>query len=282
MTAWVRAAKGKRIAVPRWAGGRMSLSNELGYWLQHTLSDSQSREREMLKLKPLLDLQTERSALPQSTQLLIERIKARDGDHLIVFPFAGRLVHEGLGALLAQRLSKFAPVTLTFGANDYGVIVSSSRLPDLELDDLAKLLSAENVRDDLLAGIGMAELARRQFREIARIAGLVFSSQPGRDKSIRHLQAGTGLIYDVLAQHDPNHILLQQATEEVLERTYDVNDLEACLLHLANRQIVFTQPRNFTPFAFPLWSEWTRGALSSEDWESRVKRLAAELDGNSK
>lgn len=278
MTAWVRLAKGARTAVPRWMGGRLALSNELGRWLQKTLADDGAREAEMRSLRPLLSLQRARSALPKPHQLLVERVHARDGEHLFVFPFAGRLVHEGLGALLALRLGRIAPATLAFGANDYGVIVSAARLPELGSDDLRTLLATAHAREDLVASIGAGELARRQFREIARIAGLVFASHPGRDRSLRHLQAGTGLIYDVLERHDPTHILLRQATDEVLARSFDLAHLLACLDDLAQREIVLTRPAQLSPFGFPLWSEWIRGGLSSEDWETRVKRLAAQLE----
>jgi len=259
-------------------GGRLALSNELGHWLQTTLADPAHDEAEMRRLEPLLALQRERSALPSVGQLLIERVAARDGEHLFVYPFAGRLVHEGLGALLALRIGRVAPATLAFGVNDYGVLVSAKRLPDLDADAVRRLFSPLNLREDLLDGIGVGELARRQFREVARIAGLVFAGHPGHDKSIRHLQAGTGLLYDVLAQHDPTHILLRQATDEVLERTFDIRHLQSCLEELAHRELVMTRPAQLTPFAFPLWSEWIRGGLSTEDWETRVQRLAADLD----
>ena len=278
MVAWVRLAKGKRIAVPRWMGGRLALSNELGRWLQNALADRDAREPEMRRLAPLLDVQRERSALPRTDQLLIEIVHARDGEHLMLFPFAGRLVHEGLGALIALRLARLAPTTLAFGANDYGVIVSANALPSIDAGVLRALLSPDDLREDLVRAIGAGELARRQFREIARIAGLVFASHPGSDRSVRHLQAGTGLIHDVLVTHDPDHILLRQATEEVLQRTFDLRNLSACLDDLATREMLVMRPGQLSPLAFPLWSEWIRGGLSSEDWEARVKRLAAELE----
>ncbi|MEO6689224.1 MAG: DNA ligase-associated DEXH box helicase, partial [Dokdonella sp.] len=282
ITAWVRLAKGRRGAVPRWMGGRLALSNELGRWLHAILADADAREPEMRRLVPLLNLQRQHSALPQPRQLLIERIRARDGEHLFVYPFAGRLVHEGLGALLALRLGRLFPSTLAFGANDYGVIVSSPTLPSLDSALLQQLLSPDHLREDLIDSIGAGELARRQFREIARISGLVFASTPGRDKSVRHLQAGSGLIYDVLVAHDPSHLLLRQATEEVLQRSFDFAQLRACLDDLAGRELLLQNPARFTPFAFPLWSEWIRGGMSSEDWQTRVQRLAADLERRSK
>jgi ATP-dependent helicase Lhr and Lhr-like helicase len=282
MTVWVKPARGSRTAVPRWMGGRLSLSNELGHWLRRTLPDRDALEPEMRSLGPLLALQREQSKVPASHELLIEIVRARDGEHLFVFPFAGRVVHEGLGALLAFRLGRLAPVTLTFGVNDYGLLVSAEQLPPVDPDQLRKLLDPGALREDVLACIGAAQLARKQFHEIARIAGLVFGSYPGSDKSLRGLQASSGLIYDVLAQYDPQHVLLKQALEEVLERTFNFANLQATLEEMQRRDLVLERPARLTPFAFPLWSEWVRGGLSSEDWEARVKRLAAQLENQAR
>jgi ATP-dependent helicase Lhr and Lhr-like helicase len=278
MTVWVKPAKGSRMAVPRWMGGRLSLSNELGHWLRQTLPDTDACEPEMRALEPLLTLQREKSRVPAGNELLIETVRARDGEHLFVFLFAGRVVHEGLGALLALRLGRLEPVTLTFGANDYGLIVSGQHLPPVDVERLRALLVPGRLREDVIACIGAAELARRQFHEIARIAGLVLGGHPGHDKSLRYLQASAGLIYDVLAQCDPEHLLLKQALDEVLERTFNFAHLEATLKEMQKREFILQRPERLTPFGFPLWSEWVRGGLSSEDWEARVRRLAEQLE----
>ena len=204
MTVWVKLTTGSRTAVPRWMGGRLTLSNELGHWLRRTLPDDQANEPEMRRLKPLLALQRQKSQIPAPHELLIEIVRARDGEHLFVFPFAGRLMNEGLGALLALRLGRMAPVTLTFGANDYGVVISGQQLPPIDLGRLRVLFDPGSVREDVIECIGATELAKRHFREIARIAGLVFDGYPGRDKSLGNLQASVGLIYDVLTQYDPH------------------------------------------------------------------------------
>ncbi len=140
------------------------------------------------------------------------------------------------------------------------------------------LFDPGSLREDVIECIGATELAKRQFREIARIAGLVFDGYPGRDKSLRHLQASAGLIYDVLARYDPDHILLQQALDEVCERTFNFARLQATLEEMKTRELILQRPAALTPFAFPLWSEWVRGGLSSEDWETRVQRLAEQLE----
>jgi ATP-dependent helicase Lhr and Lhr-like helicase len=278
MTVWVKLTRGSRTAVPRWMGGRLSLSNELGQWLRRTLSDDKASEPEMQSLKPLLALQRQKSQIPAPHELLIEIVRARDGEHLFVFPFAGRLVHEGLGALLALRLGRMAPVTLTFGANDYGVVVSGQQLPFIDLGSLRAFFDPGSLREDVIECIGATELAKRQFREIARIAGLVFDDYPGRDKSLRNLQASAGLIYDVLTRYDPHHILLQQALDEVCEQTFNFARLQATLEEMKARDLILQRPAALTPFSFPLWSEWVRGGLSSEDWGTRVQRLAEQLE----
>jgi ATP-dependent helicase Lhr and Lhr-like helicase len=278
LTVWVKPARGSRSAVPRWMGGRLSLSNELSHWLQQTIPDTKALEVEMGRLAPLLKLQRESSQVPSLDQLLIEIVRARDGEHLFIFPFAGRIVHEGLGALLALRLGRLAPVTLTFGVNDYGLIVSAQQLPPVDVEQLRALLDPGALHEDVIACIGAAELARRQFHEIARIAGLVFGSYPGSDKSLGAVQASAGLIYDVLAQYDPDHVLLKQALDEVLERTFNFARLQATLEEMQKRDFILQRPARLTPFAFPLWSEWVRGSLSSEDWETRVKRLSEQLE----
>jgi ATP-dependent helicase Lhr and Lhr-like helicase len=143
---------------------------------------------------------------------------------------------------------------------------------------LRALLDPGALHEDVIACIGAAELAGRQFYEIARIAGLVFGSYPGSDKSLSGLQASAGLIYDVLAQYDPHHVLLKQALDQVLDRTFNFARWQASLEEMQKRGFVLQRSARLTPFAFPLWSEWMRGSLSSEDWETRVKGLADQLE----
>ena len=278
MTAWVRLARGQRGSVPRWLGGRLPLSNELGPWLQQALADPDPTEQELRALAPVLLTQRERSAVPRPDQLLVEQLRVRKTSLIFVYPFAGRRVHEGIAALLALRLSRMQPVTIAFGVNDHGLMLSANELPELDESLLRKLLSGDQVRDDLLSSIASGELARRQFREVARIAGLVFASHPGQDRSVRHLQAGTGLIHDVLTAHEPEHILLQQATQEVLENNFDFTALTDTVERCARVELLTCTPARLTPFGFPLWAESIRGGLSSEDWQTRVRRIAEQLD----
>lgn len=283
MTAYVRQAKRGEGLVPRWQGGRLPLSSELGAQVLELLgalgTGHAPRSAEVRALRPLVRAQQALSALPDPDTLLAELHHTRDGWHLCLYPFAGRSVHEGLAALLAYRLAALAPNTLSFAVNDYGLILSAGKRLQLDVAQLRALLSADHLWDDLLASMNMSELARRQFRDIARISGLLPPSLPGRAvRSMRQLQASSGLLYDVLRQHDPDHLLLEQAEREVLEAQLDVQALQALLQSCAQRALVLLSPQRLTPFAFPLWAESLRGHLSSEDWKSRVQRAAQALE----
>ncbi len=147
-TAWVKRGKGQASVVPRWMGGRMPLSSELAHMLRQQLTESLQgiyRGKAMRAVKPLLELQKAWSAVPGYDELLIERWRNRDGHHTFVYPFEGRLVHEGLAALWALRLSRLLPISFTMAMNDYGFLLVSSTEPPLENAFSSGLLSSENV-----------------------------------------------------------------------------------------------------------------------------------------
>jgi ATP-dependent Lhr-like helicase len=281
MTAYVRAANSKKASVPRWAGGRLPLSTLLADSLLDLLArfeQGRGLPDDAVAIRPLLDEQQRRSALPGPERLVVERITSREGAHLYLFPFAGRLAHEGLAALLAWRIGQRSPRTFSLTVNDYGIeLVSQAPVP-LDASALRELLSPESLLDDILAALNASEMARHRFRDIARIAGLVFQGYPGRQKGARQVQASSGLMFDVLSEHDPANPLLDQSRREVLEAELEFGRLEACLIALSGREIVIAEPGKLTPLSFPLWADRLRGQLSSEQWADRVERMLARID----
>ena len=278
MTAFVKIAKGAGGSVPQWQGGRMPLSTELGRETERLLHDA-AREPELKAISRLLTLQARLSALPDPDRLLVERIAARDGEHLFVYPFAGRTVHEGLAALCALRWGRRQKNSFRYTANDYGFMLSPADPAPLEAEDLRAMMSPEYLLDDLREGMNLGELSRRQFREIARISGLLVPSLPGgAPRSMRAVQASSGLIFDVLQRFDPGHVLLAQAEREVFLAQLDLQHLTDALVDCARRTISLHSPAGFTPLSFPLWTDGFRGRLSTEDWQARVRRVAAQLE----
>jgi ATP-dependent Lhr-like helicase len=188
-------------------------------------------------------------------------------------------VHEGLAALAAQRWGRLAPNTFAFAANDYGFVLSPAKAIEVDEGLLRELLAPDGLLDDLVGGLNLPELARRQFREIARVAGLLAPNLPGRQlRSQRQVQASSGLLFDVLRRFDPGHLLLDLASREVLARQLEFSRLQQTLADCAARALDLRRPATLTPLAFPLWAEGARGHLSSESWRERVQRAAQQLE----
>jgi ATP-dependent helicase Lhr and Lhr-like helicase len=272
-TAYVRNAAKRSANVPRWAGGKMPLSTELGRSLRELLADPRGPEPELKALAGPLQLQAERSRLPQLNELLIERLDSREGRHWFVYPFAGRHVHEGLAALIAHRLSAQRANTFSFSVNDYGFELVARQPIALDEHAFSALLSSDQLKLDLLASVNAAELSRRRFREIARVAGLIVDGRPGQRKSARQLQASSGLLFDTLSTHDPGHVLLDQALNEVLEFQLDFSALSTTLKRIAHERLMICPTERLTPLAFPLYADRLRGTLSNEAWSERLEGL---------
>lgn len=282
MTAQVKVAKNKKGAVPRWGGGKMPLSTQLSEAVRSKFEESKRgavRGPEMEVVSPLLELQDAVSLLPQRHELLIERTKSREGHHWFVFPFEGRLAQEGLGALLAHRVTRAAPRSVTATATDYGIELLSAA--PIELDEAAwrSLLSTDELLDDLLACLNSTQLARRRFRDIARVAGLLMPGYPGSGKSARQLQASSDLFYDVFQEFDPENMLLHQARREVLEEQLEVRRLREALERIATLEFAIVETERLSPLAFPIYAERLRAEhLSTEQWSDRMAKMAVQLE----
>lgn len=281
MTAYVRRTKKFSGVVPQWMGGRMPLSSQLAKVVRRKLSEAHRGKftgREMLAAKPVLEIQKSWSRIPEADELLIERVQMRDGVHHFIFPFAGRLVHEGLSALIAHRVSQHVPASIAITLNDYGFALLSAAPIALPGEVWRRIFAKENLIEDLLACLNSAELSRRQFREIARISGLVFQGYPGSGKTTRQLQSSSGLFYDVFTRYDPQNLLLNQARREVLERQLEIGRLSATITEVTEMKIVVVEIERLTPLAFPLWASFVQANVTSEKWSERVKRMALQLE----
>ena len=281
MQAWVRRAPNAAGAIPRWAGSRLPLSRQLASLLRDRLAEAGrgiTRGREMEALGPLFAVQRKWSHIPSATELLIEQVKTREGWHLFVYPFEGRLVHEGLSALCAYRIARHAPLTFSMASNDYGFELLSPTEAPLAAALEAGLFSPERLVDDVQAALNATEMAKRQFRELARVAGLVFPGFPRSGKTARQLQISSGLFFDVLQRYDPGNQLLSQAAREVLERQLESTRLAATLRRLSASTVVVRQPRRVTPLAFPLLVDRARERVSSESLGDRIRRMQLALE----
>jgi len=283
MTAYVRRTPaGKHSIVPSWLGGRMSLSSNLSELLrEHLQSAVQNTDMpELQTIRPMVQRQQEQSHVPEANELLIEKITSRDGTHLYVYPFEGRYVHEGMAALVAWRLAQIKPISFSIAMNDYGFeLLSDQDIPVMEALENG-LFADQNLVEDIFSSLNDTELAKRQFRQISQIAGLVFPGYPGQNRTNKHLQMSAGLLFDVFMEYEPEHLLLQQAFDEVLQYQLDEVRLRKVLRRIQLQKIVYKEPERFTPLCFPIMADRLRERLSSEKLLDKILRLqAAGTDG---
>ncbi len=286
MTAIVKKSNAKKSIVPSWNGGRMPLSANLGLMLRKKFNEvhqlllgdgSHNTDIELKVLKPLFELQATLSHVPKENELLIEQIETGDGFHLFVYPFEGRLVHEAMAALLAFRISRILPISFSFAMNDYGFELLSDQPIPLDDSNVYEIFSDQNLTKDIQRSVNSAEMARRKFRDVAVIGGLIFQGYPGDYKKTRHLQSSAGLLFNVFSEYDPHNLLLRQAYHEVMEQQMEEVRLRNMLERIANSKIIIRFPEKLTPFCFPIKVDSMREDLSSEKLEDRVKKMQQQL-----
>lgn len=280
MTVLVRKSNAKRAIVPSWMGGRLPLSANLGKILRRTYNEALSGQSDMPEiriLQPLFDLQEQLSHIPKDNELLVEMIHTRDGYHMFVYPFEGRLVHEVMAALLAYRISKRQPITFSIAMNDYGFELLSDQPIPVSDGDVHDLFSPENLSIDLQASVNSTEMARRKFRDIAVIAGLIFQGYPGKHKASRHLQSSASLLFNVFRDYDPQNLLLRQAFNEAFFYQMEEARLRESLERIYNSDIIITEPEALTPFCFPIKVDSLREELTSEKLEDRIKKMRPQI-----
>ncbi len=281
MQAHVRNSSKKTSKVPSWMGGRLTLSAQMSELLRQELYsvslNKKEQSAEIRSLSHLFERQRLESIVPKPDEFLIETFKTRDGFHYIFYPFEGRFVHEAMGSLLSYRISLLLPITFSLAFNDYGFELLSDKEIDMQqvLDN--NLFTTEYLLDDLQKSLNSTEMARRKFRDIAVISGMVFTGYPKRGIKMKHLQSNSSLLFDVFRDYEPDNLLFQQAFRETFEHQLEEGRLRLALERIARQHIIWQACKKPTPFSFPIITDRLREKLSSEKLADRIKRMTAIL-----
>jgi ATP-dependent Lhr-like helicase len=284
MQVLVRSSKQKNGVIPSWDGGKMPLSTQLSATIRHQLNEyvtGGKKDAELTTLEPLFKEQARRSLIPNDDQLLIEKIRSKEGWHVFIYPFEGRYVHEGMAAIMANRISLFKPITFSIAMNDYGFeLLSDQDIPIEEAVD-SNLFSSDFLHEDVIKSVNTTEMAKRRFREIASIAGLVFSGYPGKQIRTRHLQASAQLFFSVFTDYDKDNLLLRQAYDEVFDFQLEITRLRDAFERIEKQEIIIKYPKQPSPFSFPIWTERWREKFSSEQLEKRINKMKMRMEKES-
>jgi len=276
----VKASKKKRSITPSWLGGRMPFSSQLSEELRHQLTFIQRnnfKSAELKVLKPIFKRQAQRSHVPTEGEFLIESFKDREGYHLVFYPFDGRFINEGLSTLVAWRISQTRKISFSIALNDYGFELLSDQELDFEELSTNDLFTTKNLWADIQKSANSVQMAKRKFRDIATIAGLIFKGYPGSNKRDRHLQSTSQLFFDVFQEHEPDNLLVQQAYEEVMQFQLEETRLRKALDRIAEQTIVIKKTKKATPFAFPIIVDRMREKISSESLVDRIQKMKLKI-----
>ncbi|MBO6830947.1 ligase-associated DNA damage response DEXH box helicase [Allomuricauda sp.] len=281
MAAHVRNSSKRTNKVPSWMGGRLSFSAKMSELLRQELYTAElefdEQSEEIQALQPMFNKQREESIVPQPHQFLIETFKTRDGYHHMFYPFEGRAIHEGMSSLLAYRISLLAPITCSLAFNDYGFELLSDREINIQeiLDN--NLFTPEYMLSDLQKSLNSNEMARRKFRDIAVISGMVFTGYPEKGVKMKHLQSSSELLFDVFRDFEDDNLLYQQAYTETFEHQLEEGRLRLALERIGEQEIVWRKCSQPTPLSFPIITDRLREKLSNEKLADRIKRMVNKL-----
>jgi len=276
----VKASKKKRAVTPSWLGGRMPFSSQLSEELRHQMTFIQKNKLnnpELKILRPLTRLQAKRSHIPTEDEFLIESFKDREGYHIVFYPFDGRFVNEGLSTLVAWRLTQQHKISFSIALNDYGFELLSDQELDVDKVINKDLFTTKKLWEDIQKSVNSVEMAKRKFRDIAAIAGLIFKGYPGAQKRDRHLQSSSQLFFDVFQEHEPGNLLIQQAYEEVMQFQLEETRLRRTLNRIREQTIIIKKTTKATPFAFPIITDRMREKVSSETLVDRIRKMKLKL-----
>lgn len=287
----VRASKSKTSRVPSWQGGRMAFSAQMSELLREEMYEAAESVKntsaknkasnfseELIAMAPIFQRQLKESIIPNNEEFLIETFKTREGYHAIFYPFEGRFVHEALGSLLAYRISLLLPISFTLAFNDYGFELLSDQEIDMQqvLDN--DLFSSEYLMDDLYKSLNATEMARRKFRDVAVIAGLVFTGFPNKLIKTKHLQSNSQLLFSVFRDYEPDNLLFLQSFRETFEHQLEEGRLRKSLERISTQQILWKACEKPTPFSFPIITDRLREKLTSEKVEDRIRKMLKSLE----
>jgi ATP-dependent Lhr-like helicase len=269
-----RAASDEPPKIPSYNGGKFPLSTFLADRVRRIISDPKSWKQLPEQAQEWLHWQRLRSRIPKPDEMLVETFPRGSRFYLVAYPFEGRLAHQTLGMLLTRRLERLGKMPLGFVASEYALSVWAMR--DLADVDLDALFDEDMLGDDLDAWLAESALMKRTFRTCAIIAGMIERKSPGAEKTGRQMTFSADLIYDVLRQHEPDHVLLEAAFADAGAGFLDLRRVGAALRRIKGR-ISHMALDHVSPFAVPVMLEIGKEPVAGAAQEAIMADAEADL-----
>jgi len=272
--AFVTRAPGHEARIPSWNGGKFPLTTYLAARVRRLIHDQASWSALPDALREWLEVQSEVSQIPEPDELLIETFPYANRHFLVCYPFDGRLAHQTLGMLLTRRLERLGFQPLGFVPTEYSLSVWGRK--DMQGVDLAALFDQDMLGDDLESWLQESVLMKRTFANCAVIAGLVDRRHSGLEKSGRQVSFSADLIYDVLREHEPHHVLMRAAWADAAGGFLDIARLSGLLARVKGR-LRHARLDRVSPLAVPVMLEINKTSIHGEAQEAMLKEASAAL-----
>ena len=272
--AFVTRAPGEDPKIPSWNGGKFPLSTFLADRVRRLIDDENRWSALPLQIRDWLAIQRDVSIVPKADEMLVETFPNGDRHFLVCYPFDGRLAHQTLGMLLTRRLERAGVQPLGFVPTEYSLSVWARR--DMSGIDMDALFDEDMLGDDLESWLAESVLMKRTFRDCAVIAGLIERRHPGQTKSGRQVTFSADLIYEVLKEHEPDHLLMKAAWADAARGYLDLARLQSLLTRVKGRirHAVLTR---VSPLAVPVMLEINKEMVAGQGQEAMLKEASDAL-----
>lgn len=272
--AFVTRAPGEDPRIPSWNGGKFPLSTFLAERVRRIIDDEARWSGLPEQIRDWLGVQRDVSIIPRADEMLVETFPNNDRHFLVCYPFDGRLAHQTLGMLLTRRLERARVQPLGFVPTEYSLSVWARK--DMSGLDLDALFAEDMLGDDLESWLAESVLMKRTFRDCAVIAGLIERRHPGQTKTGRQVTFSADLIYDVLKEHEPDHLLMKAAWADAARGYLDLARLQALLTRVKGR-IRHAALSQVSPLAVPVMLEINKEMVAGEGQEAMLKEASDAL-----
>ncbi len=223
------------------------------------------------------------SEIPTADFLLVEELRETDARsdqrapenavHYFFHSLIGRAANDALARVVTFRLSQIHGGNAIATPHDYGFVLTvaaSQRFTETELPALLRLPGFES---ELEASLAQSELLKYHFRNAAQTGLMVYRNHFDRHKTVRKLAWSSEVIFNVLQQHEPDHVLLREARRDTFRGFLDVEGALTFLHEQTTRPLRLRRVDRVPPLSFAMYATKIKEALLVEDPYETMERL---------
>ncbi len=245
------------------------------YRAQHELSEIPTAEFllvEELLAQPEEELAPAAGEKKRKTKLRVQRTTG-PARHYFFHSLIGRAANDALARVVALRLSRLRGGNAVATPDDYGFVLTVTPEQQFTAGELPGLLAAAGFAEDLAQSLSRSDLLQYHFRNAAQTGLMVYRNYFGEQKSVRKLHFSAEVIFNVLQQYEPDHVLMREARRDAVHTFLDVEGAQRFLagaVHLPKRVRVVNR---VPPLSFAMYATKIKEALLVEDPAATLERL---------